>query len=95
MRRPADRLDAVPMRYHGPGWSVEPTQRMELYLLWAPSDRRPEWKACWQSPDGLRGGFRTAGTAVDALGCFPRTGRPARAAEALRRAAETAAEPRS
>jgi hypothetical protein len=59
-----------PLRYHGPGWTLE-TKGVE-YLLWAPNDKRDHWAACWQETEGgLDGNYVQGETAAEVLRVFP------------------------
>lgn len=53
-------LVAEPMKYHGPGWTIDGPKRTvidrdtgeeyessDTFQLWAPNDKRDHWSACW------------------------------------------------
>jgi hypothetical protein len=72
-----------PMRYHGPGWTLDLSDRDEdgevvadgeHYWVWAPQGegaQRQHWAACWQSGDGEAGDFIKGKSAADVLYIFP------------------------
>jgi hypothetical protein len=43
------------MKYYD-GWTV--TAGRYEFFLWAPTEQRPYWKACWVNEDGIDGNFQ-------------------------------------